>query len=968
MAFKGTRSGLHQLRLDNSEMEMENDRLGTKNVPGSPKSENAIHVRKTAGIGPRSVSVMDKVNNWFRRNSAANSPVPGTSNRHDIDGGQGDIRPDTGDIAAEQPKSPVGGIRLSDSESEGSVELRPRQKRGFRTKPRSVNSNDLSSDDEAVSVNKSMKNLAKAFNKGMHKALNSVSGLVKQVGEDVREMATALQVTQVSSLVLLEKMQEKMEVLAQRQGNSQINPLQPSEAGIKQKCSNRAKAVVCEPKNASPMGQGSQGSLGMHDESLPVREMVTGTEPVNTGMVNLAVQGNSGCRESETRGSNQMDMGSMGHDSHRSCEGHDEYRALRGMATGTQPVNTGMVNLEAPNNSGFSGSEKINCSWGQVGTMSHNSQMAYTYPAECIVQKEMATGTQTVNTGRANLATLVSSGHIEPEIRDGNMRNGHLPQTCANLPERNQHNFSQYVNLRHSESTSAVKGDETKKKSVTKRTKSGRRRDGSSDSESSDSSEHKVTKTKKKSASKKPKSVRKRDISSDSGSRDEDTDGSDKVSEDEVRARVARGQAHGKNVKIQPFKGKGVESWPVWYNRFSEAAERRGWCIERQLDELLMRMQGEAAEFVYGQLKSHIRNDYKMLVAELNSRFNLVETEKSFRIKFAHRDQKVNELPEDYAAELRRLYDKSYPRRDNITRQEDLLRRFLEGLVDEKIKFQVEYIKEPDTLEEAVSEVVKFMEVKRRGQVELSDKERRAKKTRAVKYLEISDDDSDDSDDNRAARVPPRRNKMDGKMDSVEKTQAAPEQTNQTTGQHDIMAQMKMALGDAVKEITDKCVVSNNKQTGGRHGPGNQTQKQPKPFGQRNGVQNNNNYALGNGGRQNNGRGPQQMRGDLKCYHCSQSGHFKRNCPILLGTAQIQAWTQAMPSNNGMLMYPSPQTYMGSTWAGVNCNESHTMGPNVTSQTMTSVPPAQAGWTEPAMRQGTLGGFVADVPQQGQSN
>ena len=210
-----------------------------------------------------------------------------------------------------------------------------------------------------------------------------------------------------------------------------------------------------------------------------------------------------------------------------------------------------MVNLEAPNNSGFSGSVKLNCSLGQVGTMSHNSQMAYTYPTECIVQKEMATGTQTVNTGRANLATLVSSGHIEPEIRDGNMRNGHLPQTCANLPERNQHNFSQYVNLRHSESTSAVKGDKTKKKSVTKRTKSGRRRDVSSDSESSDSSEHKVTKTKKKkSASKKPKSVRKRDISSDSGSSDEDTDGSDKVSEDEVRARVARGQAHGKNVKI----------------------------------------------------------------------------------------------------------------------------------------------------------------------------------------------------------------------------------------------------------------------------------------------------------------------------------------------------------------------------------------------------------------------------------
>ena len=47
--------------------------------------------------------------------------------------GQGDIRPDTGDIAAEQPKSPVGGIWLSDNESDGPIEVRLRQKRGHRT-------------------------------------------------------------------------------------------------------------------------------------------------------------------------------------------------------------------------------------------------------------------------------------------------------------------------------------------------------------------------------------------------------------------------------------------------------------------------------------------------------------------------------------------------------------------------------------------------------------------------------------------------------------------------------------------------------------------------------------------------------------------------------------------------------------------------------------------------------------------
>jgi hypothetical protein len=42
-----------------------------------------------------------------------------------------------------------------------------------------------------------------------------------------------------------------------------------------------------------------------------------------------------------------------------------------------------------------------------------------------------------------------------------------------------------------------------------------------------------------------------------------------------------------------------------------------------------------------------------------------------------------NESVQEYSAELKRLYDKGFPRRDKVTRQEDLLRAFFLGLQDD---------------------------------------------------------------------------------------------------------------------------------------------------------------------------------------------------------------------------------------------------------------------------------------------
>ena len=153
--------------------------------------------------------------------------------------------------------------------------------------------------------------------------------------------------------------------------------------------------------------------------------------------------------------------------------------------------------------------------------------------------------------------------------------------------------------------------------------------------------------------------------------------------------------------KLPIFTGK--ESWDVWFNRFTEVADRRNWTDEDRLDEILPRLQGAAGEFVFGQLRREVRGDYAHLLSELNSRFRVVVTKKTYGAQFSHRSKKASETAEEYAAELKRLYDKAHANRDEGTRRKDLLRRFLDGLFDEKARFQVEYIKEPRDIDETVS-------------------------------------------------------------------------------------------------------------------------------------------------------------------------------------------------------------------------------------------------------------------------
>lgn len=166
-------------------------------------------------------------------------------------------------------------------------------------------------------------------------------------------------------------------------------------------------------------------------------------------------------------------------------------------------------------------------------------------------------------------------------------------------------------------------------------------------------------------------------------------------------------QAH---VKIPSFNGN--DDWSTWIARFESIAHRCMWTDGDKLDQLLPRLDGIAAEFVFSQLSPNVVDNYCELIAELNSRFRVVETARSFAAKFSRRTQKHGETAEDYAADLKRLYNKAHGYRDRITRDEDLVRHFLDGLYDEDVRLEVEFHKEPKNIDEAVYQVVNLVQLR----------------------------------------------------------------------------------------------------------------------------------------------------------------------------------------------------------------------------------------------------------------
>ena len=82
---------------------------------------------------------------------------------------------------------------------------------------------------------------------------------------------------------------------------------------------------------------------------------------------------------------------------------------------------------------------------------------------------------------------------------------------------------------------------------------------------------------------------------------------------------------------------------------------------------------------MFTQLPSSLLCHHADLVEELHSRFRSIETQRSFAARFSRRGQRLGETLSEYAADLKRLYDRVYGYRPSAIRDEGLVRGFLDG-------------------------------------------------------------------------------------------------------------------------------------------------------------------------------------------------------------------------------------------------------------------------------------------------
>ena len=154
------------------------------------------------------------------------------------------------------------------------------------------------------------------------------------------------------------------------------------------------------------------------------------------------------------------------------------------------------------------------------------------------------------------------------------------------------------------------------------------------------------------------------------------------------------------------FNGKG--RWSTFIKQFQAIAQNARWSMEQKLHFLLVSLKDEAAEYAF-DLRAGILADYDLLVHELDLRFHVSSTRDTSQQLFYNRKIRPTENLREFAADLKRLILKAYPRGISADVREDMImKQFFDGLHDEEARYHVKSLQHPRNLNHAVELVEQY--------------------------------------------------------------------------------------------------------------------------------------------------------------------------------------------------------------------------------------------------------------------
>ena len=159
-------------------------------------------------------------------------------------------------------------------------------------------------------------------------------------------------------------------------------------------------------------------------------------------------------------------------------------------------------------------------------------------------------------------------------------------------------------------------------------------------------------------------------------------------------------------LKLPKYDGQG--KWRTFIRQFE--AITFSWSENERLQHFLTCLQADAADFAF-ELDQAILKNYDELIEELHKRFHTKETRQTKVRQFYNRRLQREETLRQFAGDLKCLVRKAYP--NGLSRhvmEEMLLKQFFDGLEDEDLRYYVEYLKNPENLDEAVELVYEYDE------------------------------------------------------------------------------------------------------------------------------------------------------------------------------------------------------------------------------------------------------------------